>query len=118
MTQEELNAQLIDAVKTGRIDDVKHYLAAGAEINATDNYGSTPLTEASCHDHEHILEFLLKQGADPNIADGGDWTAMTYACYYRRNLKIIRMLLEAGADINVNYSRMNSRASCFIGNSA
>ena len=101
MTWEELNNKLIEAVKTGRMEDVKHCLAAGAEINATDNYGSTPLTEASCHDHEHILEFLLKQGADPNIADGGDWTAMTYACYYRRNLKIIRMLLEAGADINL-----------------
>ncbi len=44
------------------------------------------------------VEAALKAGANINYADELDWTALTYAA--RRDTDIVRILIDAGADVN------------------
>ena len=48
-------------------------VAAGADVNATQHGGYTPLHEAAQHGDVEMVELFLSAGADPTIAvsDGG-----------------------------------------------
>jgi ankyrin repeat protein len=97
---------LAAAAETGRADQVKLLLAAGADWTATDAMGFTPLTLA-CLDktagHEQSLRELLAAGARPTVDD------LDSACSNGDPLgpddklgspAMIRMLIEAGVDVN------------------
>ena len=43
-------------------------LQTGADINALDQYGATPLYYAANYGHEDIVQALLRAGADPNLS--------------------------------------------------
>ena len=64
-TGEELNA-LIDAAKNGDIEAVKQHLAAGADVNAKDVDGTTPLHNAAVYGHNEVAELLIANGAEVN----------------------------------------------------
>ena len=64
-TREELNA-LIDAAKNGDIEAVKKHLAAGADVNAKDVDGTTPLHNAAVYGHNEVAELLIANGASVN----------------------------------------------------
>ena len=44
-------------------------LEAGADVNARDRGGYTPLQEACSYGHTKIARFLLEHGADPNVRE-------------------------------------------------
>ncbi len=44
-------------------------LEAGADVNAKDKNGTTPLHEACSYGHTEIARFLLDHGADPNVKE-------------------------------------------------
>nr|WP_246168485.1 ankyrin repeat domain-containing protein [Wolbachia endosymbiont of Ctenocephalides felis wCfeT] len=48
---------------------VKCLLEGGADIHATDKYGSTPLHFAAEEDNEEAVELLLKAGANVHLVD-------------------------------------------------
>jgi ankyrin repeat protein len=54
------------AAEAGNIEAVKQHLADGADVNAKDGYGSTPLHAAAYEDHKEIVELLIAEGADVN----------------------------------------------------
>lgn len=45
-------------------------LAAGADVNARNHDGDTPLTNAACWGSRKVVELLLAHGADRELADG------------------------------------------------
>ena len=55
-----------EAARTGNIEAVKQHIAAGADVNAKNDWGWTPLTYAAINDHEEIAELLIAKGADVN----------------------------------------------------
>ncbi|NLK91728.1 MAG: hypothetical protein GX273_01135 [Bacteroidales bacterium] len=59
----------------------------GAEINAVNTQGKTPLMCAIEAKNEHIVAYLLERGADTNIKDNKGNTALTYA--YINSVKVI-----------------------------
>jgi len=58
------------AATLGNIEAVKQHLAAGADVNATDDrYGRTPLSFAAANDYKELIELLIAEGADVNAKD-------------------------------------------------
>jgi len=60
----------------------REMLAAGAEVNAQDNYGSTPLMWAARNDHAAICTLLLAAGAEVNAQDNNGSIALMWAARY------------------------------------
>ena len=74
-------------------------LAAGADVNHVDRWGSTVLMAAARNGHTEIVAALLAAGADVNYVDHQGNTALIAAA---RNgyTEVVTVLLAAGADVN------------------
>jgi len=70
------------AASEGRLEAVRYLLNEGADVNAREKFGGTPLTEAAYHGHLNVVEELLFHGADPN-AVGDEGTALDVAAAKR-----------------------------------
>ena len=67
---------LMYAARDGAPEAAAALLDAGAEINATDPDGTTPLVRAIWNSHYDTAKVLLERGADPNLADTADMAAL------------------------------------------
>ncbi|KAI5812347.1 ankyrin repeat-containing domain protein [Pyronema omphalodes] len=70
----------------------------GADVNYCDAFGLTALLTAASHDVMPMVEFLLKNGADPHL--GRTMTRGHDALFWavkNENLEMVKMLLEHGA---------------------
>lgn len=89
-------------------------LAAGADINALDDEGHSPLQRtigldmfSSWIDEKPdetiaLVKYLLDHGADVNMPDRSGWTPLFYvACWVETNAEIFGWFMAKGAAINV-----------------
>ena len=67
------------AASKGNIEAVKQHLAVGADVNAKNRYGSTPLHRAAYAGHKEIAELLIAEGADVNAKDEDGETPLDWA---------------------------------------
>ena len=74
-------------------------IAKGADINAKDNLGGTPLFWAALEGNEEVAELLIRQGADVNAAGPKGWTALHWAVAMAQK-KSVELLIGEGADVN------------------
>lgn len=79
----------------GDFENVEGAIAAGADVNATDASGNSPLHWAAHHGHSEVAAALLKSGADPDRRHGTYGHAPMHSA---KTLDITQMLL--GADAN------------------
>ncbi len=56
------------AAGEGRLEVVRYLLDEGADVNARESWGSTPLAEAAYYGHVDVIKELLLRGADINAA--------------------------------------------------
>ena len=87
-----------DAARAGNIKAVKQYLAAGTNVNAKSNDGTTPLHKAALKGHKEIAELLITKGADVNAKSRTGTTPLHLATW--GHTKIIELLIANGADVN------------------
>ena len=60
------------AAGEGRLDVVRYLLDEGADVNAREKFGHTPLAEAVYYGHVPVIKELVFRGADLNVlGDGG-----------------------------------------------
>ena len=80
---------------------VKLLLAHGADINAVNAAGHSPLFLACANRDEEMARFLLEHNADVKMAgsDKSGISALQWALSYEWN-GIARIMIEAGADLN------------------
>lgn len=71
----------------------------GADVNAADNEGMTPLMWAVLGNQKEKAPFLLKNGAFVNALDKKDNSPLLIALY-GRNIHIVKLLLENRAAVN------------------
>lgn len=83
----------IDAVIDNRIDDVKHFIAKGANVNATDEFGRSVLWYAATRNNLECCKALLDAKADPN-------GLALHAASSRGYAECVHLLIQHKADIN------------------
>ncbi len=95
----QYGSKLIEAARSGNLDEIKRLLSLGAAVNAQDKNGITPLIAAAGGGHPESVEFLLTVGADPNLKNTDNETALMAAARIC-SPEIITTLLKNGADAN------------------
>ncbi len=66
-----------DAALFGNIEAIKQHLAAGTDVNARTDVGTTPLFYAAADGHKEIAELLIAKGADVNAKSSNDALLVT-----------------------------------------
>jgi ankyrin repeat protein len=90
------NSRLAEAAARGDVSVVRQLLASGADVNAADAEGTTPLHWAVWADHDPTVQELLRARASATVANAFRVTPLAIAAAYG-NPVIVRRLLEAGA---------------------
>ena len=74
-------------------------LQAGADANARDTEGCTPLMQAVRNTHTGVVLVLLCQGADVHARDKRGWSALDYCLRYSYDTPL-ELLLQSGARLD------------------
>ncbi len=94
------NTALIVAGDRNLVENMKVLMAAGADIETKNVFGSTPFVMAASYEMPDAMRLLIEAGADiDHIENDGD-TALLVATYHR-DTEVIKILLEAGANTNL-----------------
>ncbi len=105
------------AAREGHAEAVQTLIGAGANLDAQDNYDTTPVVMAVLNGHLGVAATLLNAGADPNVQDRYGRTALFTATDLNTMdvnprptpaitgdytpLDIVRLALEHGAEVDL-----------------
>lgn len=76
---------------------LNYLIAHGANVNAADDHGRTPLEIAVNRGWREGAEFLLQKNASPDISNDAGETPLIFAVH-RNDLQLVKALLAAGAN--------------------
>eukprot|EP01036_Dinobryon_divergens_P031344 gene31343-40725_t len=106
--------KLIEAARTGRVDEIEALLDQGANIQCEDQYGLPAIFEAASFGHHATVALLLDSGEDIQAKDEILWTALHRAAKNGYHATV-KLLLERGADIqakdNFGFTALHEAAS-------
>jgi ankyrin repeat protein len=93
-----------------KLNLVRMLVDHGANVNAKNSHGQTPLhrvlkaEDYANEDRFGVTQLLVERGADVNAQDVCDETPLQWALRFGEH-KLVRMLFEHGANINVEVNR-------------
>jgi len=96
----KLDDQLMQAAKTGAVDQIPSIINSGAYVNYQDSVGTSPLLAATEADKADVAKVLLQNGADVNLARPDGTSPLLVA--YKGNKKKVLKELTAGAFRTLN----------------
>jgi len=99
----ETDHAVLDAAEKGNIEAVKQAIADGADVDAKDSDGWTPLHNAALKGHKEIVELLIAKGADVNAKGRSGWTPLHFAANGGHR-EVAKLLIAKGADLNAKTS--------------
>ena len=98
---------IYDAATEGNIEVVKQHLANGADVNASNMHGETPLHRAAWYGHKEVIQLLINNGAYANFRHSS-FTPLHFATgaagIHHLDLEgqkeIVELLISGDADVN------------------
>ncbi|KAG8514464.1 Apoptosis-stimulating of p53 protein 1, partial [Galemys pyrenaicus] len=91
-------ALLLDASLEGEFDLVQRVIYEVEDPSKPNDEGITPLHNAVCAGHHHVVKFLLDFGVNVNAADSDGWTPLHCAASCN-STHLCRQLVESGAAV-------------------
>src|SRR5690625_1262242 len=92
-----LAQDIFNLAATGTAEQVREAIAAGANIEARDDNGVTPLMLASAGGSADVVQALLAAGANTEARDAEGWTPLMWASMLG-SADVVQALLAAGAN--------------------
>ncbi len=102
---EPMAADPVEAIRNADAQAVRKWLDNGADVNARDAEGDTPLILASFYASPECVELLIEKGADVNAANKAGATALIRAA---TDYEKTRLLVAAGANVRVRTALGNT----------
>ncbi len=86
----------------GDLETVKELIGLGADVNAQDAYGLTPIYKAFCSENEELINFLIGEGADMfySSSDNEFPDCFLYALSENK-IDWVKWFIDRGLDPNV-----------------
>jgi len=100
------------AVSVNDVQKADTLIRAGADINAANRYGATPLSLAAGNGNAKLIDALLRSGANPKAADAALREGRTVLMLAARtgNADAVKLLVAHGASVNATESRTGTTA--------
>ncbi len=105
-----IDVMLCDAANDHNVDAARSLIRAGADVNATDEFGMTPILLATRHDYpqeggdlDAMIDFLINNGANINAVASDGWTPLHFAVNYLSR-DLMARLINAGAEVTLRNS--------------
>ena len=107
-TTEPIAPLFKEALNQHHPEIVEVLLQAGANINARDEAGFTPLHDAALAGNAGAVRLLLEHGADINAADKDSGATALYMAATMGREEVVTLLLEKGADPHIGPSPLKA----------
>jgi len=89
------------------LDQVKFLVERGADINATDGYGHTPLMIAAGYGRLKTVKYLIDHGADMHLKNPKGYDALLLSSKYGY-FKVVKYLIDMGANLQTTNKKGDS----------
>jgi ankyrin repeat protein len=93
-------SELLSAVMSGSLVDVRKAIAQGEQVDSLDRDGRTPLFQAVVDGHMAIVAELIASGANVNAKGKHLETPLHFAAARQYRVEIAALLLNAGAQVD------------------
>ncbi|KAK0515443.1 hypothetical protein JMJ35_001477 [Cladonia borealis] len=93
---------IVQAARDGNEEIIQKLIVSGADIKAS--HATTlrhALSEASIHDHQKVVDLLVKEGCPLEYCDTEGYTALHHACQ-RGHLSVAKILITNGALVDAS----------------
>lgn len=97
-----------EAAKVGNLTTLRKALAAGADANAKDDNGATPLHWAAGNGHKEIAILLIAKGAEIVVKDDRFGSTPLHWAAARGRVKVVELFMAKGVDVNVRSKTGNT----------
>ncbi len=90
---------LLAASVHGNVQEIKAAIRAGANVNAINESGESPLNMVSKLSYEFLVKYFISLGANVNTANANKITPLHWGVEYN-NIEMVKLLLQKDADLN------------------